>query len=104
MSKNGLLTLLVVGLMANCLAEPMEKPGVTYEKRPSGRVYGSDGSLTDPKPSAPNKVYDSDGKAYHNTQTIPNAANTLAKPLPRATSPVGRSTGVRPSVGSGIRR
>jgi len=103
MQRLGLVVLLALAVVSSW-AEPLEKPGVTYEKKPSGRVYGSDGSISDPNPTSPNKVYDTDGRAYRsNVQTMPNGANTLAKPLPRANTPVGSSTGVRSGVG-GVRR
>ncbi len=105
MKKFRLMSLLVMSLAITASwAEKLEQPNVIYQKKPSGRIYGSDGSITDTKPSFPNKVYDSDGKAYPaNLQTIPNSADSIAKPLPRTTIPVGRSTGVRAGVG-GVRR
>lgn len=97
--------LLVMSLViTSSWAEQLKQPNVMYQIRPSGRMYGSDGSITDPKPSFPNKVYDSDGKAYPtNLQSLPSGAEGLAKPLPRSTTPVGRSTGLRVG-GSGLKR
>lgn len=74
-------------------AEPLEKPNVTYEKRPSGRVYGSDGSVYDKLPTG--KVYDAQGKAYGSRATPTGSASNLAKPLPRVNTSGGRSGNIR---------
>ncbi|MFD1259729.1 hypothetical protein [Entomomonas asaccharolytica] len=79
-------------------AQPVEKPGVTYEKKPSGRVYGSDGSVYDKLPTG--KVYDTQGKAYSgNVKQAPiGTVDGIAKPLPRANTTGGTSGNIRTGV------
>lgn len=88
-----LLFLLSTGLITSVFAEALDKPGVSYEKRPSGRSYGSDGSVRD-QPLG--RVYNSDGKPYNATPTVRAPAtgtSTLPQPLPRA-NPSGSNSGV----------
>lgn len=96
MNKLGLCALLLVAV--HSWAEPLEKPGVTYEKKPSGRVYGSDGSVYDKLPTG--KVYDTQGKAYSSNdgQAPTGTASGIAKPLPRANTTGGTSGNIRTGV------
>lgn len=93
-----IVLMLATVLVASCSwAEPLEKPNVTYEKRPSGRVYGSDGSVYDKLPTG--KVYDSQGKAYGTRPQPIGNANNLPKALPRANTsgmPTGSIRGATP--------
>ena len=77
-----------------CLAEsPLgsKKIGVHYETKPSGRAYGSDGTVVDQYPTG--KVYDMQGKPYASVAPLSiGRPETFAKPLPRAT--VNQSDGM----------
>lgn len=78
-------------LCAQCLAETsshLKKIGVHYETKPSGRVYGTDGTVVDQYPTG--RVYDTQGKAY--TPSSVKYTEKLAKPLPRAT--INQSNGM----------
>lgn len=96
MNKLWLCALLLVTV--HSWAEPLEKPRVTYEKKPSGRIYGSDGSVYDKLPTG--KVYDTQGKAYGGNvrQASSGTASSIAKPLPRANTTGGISGNIRTGV------
>lgn len=80
-----IISFLIGSLFTLCSAETLlyDQQTVHYETKPSGRVYGSDGTVKDQYPTG--KVYDMQGKPYANSMPAIGRGDTLAKPLPRAT-------------------